>query len=1041
MGLLDDVLMFTVQILHPKKRRAIGAGLLATQDTVVTCAHVLAGAGIELGWELRDTAPEDRVTVPLRLLNGEGWQGEAYPVSWLYGLWHDDSSPMTWYDDIAVLTIKGEPPGRAFGEPLAPGRLRSFAGHAFRSVGFPRLVGGRALHIDGRLVGLGPHPRKAPGRQPLIQLRSNQLPRRGMSGAPVYDTTDGQVVGLIEQCVLKRKGLGYGFGIAWAVNCNVLALPPFLISLDTEPRGRQYLPSSVYTPELVRSALTGPLRDEYPQGWRQQAGEFVGRGRLLRHLVDEMDDPDRRMVGLIGFGGEGKSSLAQQLVARRGQRSGGPVVWWDFRVDGGPELFFEWTLDRFVGNHLDLGPEPSPAVRMEALFAVAQVQPCVFVLESVESQQKRDAAGFGRITDDNLRNFLLRLASKAHVSFCLLTSRLPFRDLCRADRRAYREYGVGRLTTREGRKLLVDRGVHGPVADLDALVEAWHGHALSLDLLARLASQRMGGRIARAAFETPGTDLPSDVRVDALLDFYDGHLTPTEREALTILSAFRVAVAKNQFLATLGALRMHDPQSPDALRHLLDELIALGVVRRTPEGESLALHPLVGKHYRKSLAAQPPEYRAVLHDHVADQYLRNVGETGAGVELRSLVPLIESVHHLCGASRFDDALRIYQDRVELGSTMRLSYQLNAYDTVSSLMDSFWVVAEGGREAGRDGVDVVPDADNTHDVRGLPQTPARRLALRPGPGARYIVNRKAVALMNTGRLAPAAELFEQAMLMGEGVGDVLGATQSAENLAEVSFYLGELDRMERSARRALTLATGLSSPAREEEVRDSSCHLGMALALMGRSDEAQFCFDKAVRIQCELAPDTPFLADIWGISYAEFLRRRGDRGAARAVVEANLHFAHEAALRDNVSICHRLLGQLEADDGRIGLAWKHLGRAVEQARELSERTVLLEALSSRARYSARWGQPEATMADLKEAADYATSGSYALVVFDLDVSRAWYHLQQRHYGRVRKTLDHCRREAARLRYAWGLEDLEEVAHALPDTPQSHGQWNG
>ncbi|NUK11263.1 hypothetical protein HRW18_25440 [Streptomyces lunaelactis] len=373
-------------------------------------------------------------------------------------------------------------------------------------------------------------------------------------------------------------------------------------------------------------------------------------------------------------------------------------------------------------------------------------------------------------------------------------------------------------------------------------------------------------------------------------------------------------------------------------------------------------------------------------------------------DLEELIPLVESVYHLCRAGHFQDALHIYREELERGTTMRLSYQLNAYDTVSALLDSFW---PAGFKA-------------SHDP-----------ALPTGRDARYVVNRKAVALMNTGHLAPSALLFERAVEMGERAGDVLGATQSVENLAEVSLYAGKLDHMEDAARRALSLACGLESPEREEEIRDSNCHLGLALALTGRNAEAAQCFETAERLQRDLTPQTPFLTDIWGLSDAEFLRRIGRRDKARALTEANLRFAKDTGLADTISICCRILGQLEYDAGRKQRARDLLTEAVDRARRISERTVLLEALSARGRCSAESGNTKSALTDLDEAEDYARAGGYALYALDIQISRARCRIWFEEYLEAAEELQQCRREAMRLRYTWGTADAAHMERVLSE----------
>jgi hypothetical protein len=52
--------------------------------------------------------------------------------------------------------------------------------------------------------------------------------------------------------------------------------------------------------------------------------------------------------------------------------------------------------------------------------------------------------------------------------------------------------------------------------------------------------------------------------------------------------------------------------------------------------------------------------------------------------LEEAAPLVEAVHHACGARLYDEALNLYRERLE-GPDRGLSYQLNAYNTVLSLI--------------------------------------------------------------------------------------------------------------------------------------------------------------------------------------------------------------------------------------------------------------------------------------------------------------------------------------------------------------------
>ncbi|NUK82384.1 trypsin-like peptidase domain-containing protein [Streptomyces lunaelactis] len=1032
-GLAQDLAQFTVQVLHRSGVGVVGAGCLIGRNVVVTCAHVAIEAGAELRAGAAEPTRMNGPSVAIQLLSGGGWKGRAYPICWLYGRWPkqgkgggtgrrvERADVETWYDDVAVLRILGEPPPADIYPVAALGRARPEAGHSFRATGFPRRSGGRLFYIDGEITGRNPGSSTTPLRYGLLQLKSTQIVKGGMSGGPVLDETLNRVVGIIESSWFDaRPGFAVvrpllDSGVAWAVDSDVLSSPPFspyLRPVPTGPLARQQTPRPSVPEAEVRAAIKGPRGDRYPAGGASEEEGLVPREELYQSLLGELEDPERRVLGLIGFGGEGKTTLGLQLIRKRKRLRQSQVFWWDFRMDGGPDLFFAKAVHFFTDGRLHLGPEPSPTTHMDALSMVAVVQPCLFVLDGVEVVQQRDTGGFGRITHDDLRLFLLRLASTRHDSFCLLTSRLQFRDLPRAHSRAYAERKVGRLTLEEGKALLVKRKVRGGPADLGALVEAWDGHALTLSLLGEFIADEWAGDMARAV-SLGGTLTSQDraaegwtpeERLSVLLRFYDSWLTKWERTVLTVLSAFRTSVGEGWLSGVLQDAELAEAPDAATLHQCLDHLASLALLRLTGRGQALTLHPLVRNHYRHKLRDWPESGRSRLHRCIADRYRGAAGMVSEHADLEELIPLVESVYHLCRAGHFQDALHIYREELERGTTMRLSYQLNAYDTVSALLDSFW---PAGFKA-------------SHDP-----------ALPTGRDARYVVNRKAVALMNTGHLAPSALLFERAVEMGERAGDVLGATQSVENLAEVSLYAGKLDHMEDAARRALSLACGLESPEREEEIRDSNCHLGLALALTGRNAEAAQCFETAERLQRDLTPQTPFLTDIWGLSDAEFLRRIGRRDKARALTEANLRFAKDTGLADTISICCRILGQLEYDAGRKQRARDLLTEAVDRARRISERTVLLEALSARGRCSAESGNTKSALTDLDEAEDDARAGGYALYALDIQISRARCRIWFEEYLEAAEELQQCRREAMRLRYTWGTADAAHMERVLSE----------
>jgi tetratricopeptide (TPR) repeat protein len=933
------------------------------------------------------------VTVHLQGLAETGWTGQARLLSRF-----DETM-----DDVVLLEVVGDQPPLGSSQVAMLGRSQLGERHRFLSYGFPergKYVGWRT---DGVIHGAVPRPEDVTLQAEPVQLRSDEPIEPGMSGAAVLDEELNLVVGIVAE-TWERGGRTGGPGTAWAVDAQVMRLQPFRLPVLEAAIPRKPLAAPQVDIEAARqAAVDNPgWKENDPSAGVVKQG-LVSRPELLEAITLDNADRRRRMVGLIGFGGEGKTTLARTWVeALRGVAQS--LFWWSFSrpdVDG----FFEALHSYMTEGRVDLGPRPSTTERMNLACAMLSAHRYLLVLDGIELLQRQDADRYGVLANAGLRTFLRYFAATRHDSFCLLTSRVPLADMVDVPTDAYVERHVGRLTKQQGRELLRRRGVLGADADLDMVVEQWDGHALTLTLLGGLLAKRGGGDIARVdELPTPGAGEEPYERVGRLLDYYDQQLTAEERAFLKIFSAFRTPVDRRWFAEVFQANNAPDSiaaplasMSDAQFERMLSRLVDLSIIRRSAEERTYSLQPLVRDHYSARLQATDQTSRRRLHDRIKQRYLLEAPEVHERSTIGELATLVEAVHHACRAGQYEEALRLYQDRLEQGGDMHLSYRLNAYDTVSQLMDGFF----------------------PHQASaGAPLLPT-------GRDRRYVINRKGVAMMNTGHLEEASALFDQAVEEGRRSGDILGATQSSENKAEVSIYRGRIQDAEAAAERALQLADGLDEGEREEEVRDCLTYRGWAASLAGRDDVAAASFDQAEQMQQRLEPEQPFLTDIWGIAQAHFLRRHGETERAQRLAEANLHFSQEEGLEDDISICHRLLGDLAADAGNRDEARSHYDKAVDKARTIPERTVLLEALTARGRWTARRGDVREAREDLEEGLQHAQSSGYRLLEVDTHVAYAWIHARTGAFDDAETEVALVEQKCAELGYDWGRWDVEEV----------------
>ncbi|MGI5167097.1 trypsin-like peptidase domain-containing protein [Spirillospora sp. CA-253888] len=158
----------------------LGGGFLIDEHHVVTCAHVV-GAHEEL---------------PMALPAKPDWRGSAKVVA--RGGWARQGDP----GDVAVLRLDSPAPVTPC-EFVPPG---SVGGGELRALGFPP-----GHERDGTHVTLGTGTDRLLGREWLeVDVRRGHLRRidRGFSGAAVYETATGRVVGMLTDAVLGGQESG-----------------------------------------------------------------------------------------------------------------------------------------------------------------------------------------------------------------------------------------------------------------------------------------------------------------------------------------------------------------------------------------------------------------------------------------------------------------------------------------------------------------------------------------------------------------------------------------------------------------------------------------------------------------------------------------------------------------------------------------------------------------------------------------------------------------------------------------------------------------
>ncbi|MFC1716970.1 trypsin-like peptidase domain-containing protein, partial [Candidatus Poribacteria bacterium] len=936
---------FTVQIRHATKTDIIvGTGIAISLDgKIVTCAHVVAAAGVNP--RLGKRIPGNWEMVIRGIIKGkpdplieakEAEIGVYFPQA--RGgeekeRWAKIAACFADYDDdLVLLQLVGKPP------PLDPEQIPVLAKadlsiyNPFRSYGYCPLGDYPAWPPSGEIMGGVEHPKGKKLQADPIALRSGDIDQ-GMSGAAVLDIKRNLVVGIIAETYYPEN-ITKNSEKAWAVDAKLLTFGPLNIPLY-QGEFLERKPSERPSEEVMSQARVSIRRDlsltDY--GAPIAPPEWVGRYELLEQLNQDWSDAGTKIVGLIGFGGEGKSSLASRWIAdllkNPDQRQPDGLFWWPFYERRSVDEFFEAALTYLSGGDRELLMRcRSPNARAHMIAAMLYSGQYLFVLDGLEVMQQQEGDNYGEFGSGDLREFLEYFSAPGHSSFCLITSRAPIFDLM--DYTSYTHRDVTRLSDSEGCDLLRNVGVKSADADLEKAVSLWDGHALTLSLIGAYLAKAYNGDISHLDdIEPPTADEPRYQRVHRILRRYDEHLTDAERSFLQLFSAFRTPVKETAFEKVFRAKTTEDAlNAPVAALSeaefgtLTGRLQQYRILRHDPQEKHYTIHPLIRAHYSALLSQRDRRQTQNTHEQIKDYYLSVAGDVPYHPTLEDLVPVIEVVHHACQAGAYDEAYHVFCERIDQRERFVLAHQLSSYETLLAVMAEFF-----------------PNGNTFLD----PQ-------VNNPKSKSWILNMVGGCLMCLGRLSEAAPFYERSNQMYEDMEEWSNASHCYQNLAELYAYIGRLTESAQTAAEALKLACRMKYKKGE---RNSLKWQAWSAHLRGNLETAGTAFQQAEALEREIDPDERYLYSLRGIHHADHLRRVREADYARRVTEANLEGSEKYHWIHHISQCHRILGDLAADAGDHGSARQRYEAALKIARSITRRDVLIEGLLARGRGQARF----------------------------------------------------------------------------------------
>ncbi len=382
---------------------------------------------------------------------------------------------------------------------------------------------------------------------------------------------------------------------------------------------------------------------------------FYGRQAELATLEQWIVHDRCQMVGILGLGGIGKTTLAAKLAEH--VKDAFDCVFWR-SLQHAPML--KTILNeciQFLSDEKKVDLPEKVEDQITQLIGYFRRYRCLVVLDNVESiLQKGQVAGQYQEGYEGYGQLLKYVGEVKHQSCLLLTSREKPKEVAHLEGqtlpvRSLHLSGVGRL---EGEQILKDQGIFGSSNSWDNLIQLYLGNPLALKLVSETIREVFGGDVA--SFLEQGEFVFGGIY--ELLDHQFQRLSELEQEIMYWLAIEREArpledlradllrpVPKGELLAAIASLRRRSMIETNGaaqftLQPVIMEYVTDQLVKRihkeltTEEIEAFANYPLIKAQAKDYI--RDSQIRLILQP-VADSLLLIFGKAEAEKKLKNIL--------------------------------------------------------------------------------------------------------------------------------------------------------------------------------------------------------------------------------------------------------------------------------------------------------------------------------------------------------------------------------------------------------------------
>ena len=420
---------------------------------------------------------------------------------------------------------------------------------------------------------------------------------------------------------------------------------------------------------------------------------FTGRVDERKLLTDWLTEDPHSMLSFIAIGGMGKSALAWYWLIediKGSDEQPQKIVWWSFYdYESGFGRFLKKAIEYFCDDEVDWSSLESTRDQMEFLYKILCDNRFLLVLDGVErvlrayynlgspyqgDEVKEDECGdFRACIEPNCGMFFQWLASGKPRTKTLLTSRLYPKELDDLDGCLRKD--LKWMDKEDAVEFFKRQGVRGTRAEIETTCERFGYHPLSLRLLS--------GMIVHDP-KNPG-DIQEWLKYTLIPE-----LKGKEGHNILELAYNSLDEKKQRFISGLSAFRnpmdydaisiLNDFGSEDEFNEVLIELVDRGMLLRDEKSVKFDMHPIMRRYcYEERLTGKEK-----VHSRLMDYFAAiPVPEKIESVD--DLTPVIELYHHTVRAGRYDEAWRLYYNRL----AKPLLYKFGAYLTTIELLHALF----------------------------------------------------------------------------------------------------------------------------------------------------------------------------------------------------------------------------------------------------------------------------------------------------------------------------------------------------------------